>query len=140
MRTYLYELAMECSNNLTSSLSKIQNDLSKPITNLVSYVEFVSRLKLAKEELKANEEDKKKLEEMKVVLSKYRERNEGLTSVSTTNANVSTLQSKIDHVNDKIKAVEKVIDEGNEKTELQKEGNIEQLQTKIEEEQDRLND
>jgi len=50
----------------------MKEDLKKPITNLNSYVDFVNKLQASKKLFEELCEKKKKLEDMKSVLGKYR--------------------------------------------------------------------
>jgi hypothetical protein len=44
LRKYLYELANKTEKELNSGLSNIKITLTKPITNLSSFVEYVNKL------------------------------------------------------------------------------------------------
>lgn len=70
---------------------------------------------------------------MKAVLSKYKSKDEGYPNVS-----LSTLQSKIEGLQNEITDVQNSIDKAQAETHQQKEGNVEELEKKLVEEQERV--
>jgi hypothetical protein len=65
-------MASNSDKEITSGLTKMKENLQKPIANLNTYVEFVNKLQQSKAQFIKLGEQKKKLEEMKAVLGKYR--------------------------------------------------------------------
>ena len=49
LRKYLYELANKTEKELNSGLSNIKITLTKPITNLSSFVEYVNKMSQARQ-------------------------------------------------------------------------------------------
>jgi len=77
-------------------------------------------------QLEGLREEKKKLEDMKSLISKHRSKDEGYPNVAQ-----STLQSKIEALHTEITEVQGSIDKANAETEGQKEANVEELEKKL---------
>jgi len=69
-------MANTTDKEITRGLATMRENLTKPITNLTSYVEYVNKLQASKKQYEELQERKKKLEEMKAVLGKYRVKDE----------------------------------------------------------------
>lgn len=70
------------AREISTGLAEIKGTLNKPPAALASYVEYVSRLESCNQRKNDLGDEKKKLEEMKQVLSKYRSKDEGYPNVS----------------------------------------------------------
>lgn len=77
MKAYLLHLAEEKAKDCTKRIQDIKTILNKPIASLSSYVAFVNDLADCRQEKDRLNEQKKKLDEMKAVLSKHRSKDEG---------------------------------------------------------------
>lgn len=124
LRQYLIEMATDTDRQITNGLTKMRDSLTKPITNLTSYVEFVNRLNQSKEQYDKLSDQKKKLEEMKAVLGKYRVKDE---NAYTNQSKISQLQSKIDQLGDELMAVKDIITEAESNAQKNKEENTANL-------------
>ena len=82
MKEYLLELAELKAKEILQGLYDIKTTLNKQPTSLQSYVEYVKKLEDCQQQKVDLGEQKKKLEEMKGVLSKYRSKDEGYPNVS----------------------------------------------------------
>lgn len=80
-------------------------------------------------------EAKKKLEDMKAVLGKYRVKDE---NAYANQGKISHLQTKIDQIGDELLNIEEVIKKAEESATAQKEENVGTLQQKIKDEQTQL--
>lgn len=115
----------------------MKSTLTKPISNLTSYVEFCNKLQQNKVQFVKLNEQKKKFEEMKAVLGKYRIKDENAYQNSSR---ISQLQTKIDLIGDELLNVEILIRNADETALSQKESNVEQLTSVIQQEQEKLVD
>ena len=77
MKTYLLELAATKARESQARLQDIRNILNKPIASLQSYVAHVNELADCRQQKDQLNDQKKKLDEMKAVLSKNRSKDEG---------------------------------------------------------------
>jgi len=82
MKEYLLELAELKAKEIQTGLQEIKQNLKAAPGSLTSYVEYVSKVQMCKARKDAlAEEKKRKLEEMKGVLSKYRGKDEPYPNV-----------------------------------------------------------
>lgn len=81
MKTYLHELAENKVKESQQGLYQIRATLNKPLATLASYVAHVNELALCRQHKEQLVDQKKKLDEMKAVLSKYKSKDEGYQSV-----------------------------------------------------------
>ena len=72
MKQYLLELAEIKAREIMNGLSQIKNTLQKPHLTLIAYVDFVNSVKVCKNQKENLQDEKKKLEEMNVVLRRYK--------------------------------------------------------------------
>lgn len=84
LRKYLNSLAEQLTRDIQNGLSKIRNTLGKQTTNLKDYVELCKMLKESHDYFSKMDQQKKKLEDMKAVLGKYREKQESGGFTGTT--------------------------------------------------------
>jgi len=82
MKEYLLRLAEGKARAILNGLADIKTTLNKPPAALASYVEYVSKLEQCQRGKDELADQKKKLEEMKQVLSKYRSKDEAYPNVS----------------------------------------------------------
>lgn len=82
MKEYLLDLAELKAKEIQTGLQEIKQILKSTPGSLTSYVEYVSKVQMCKAR-KENlaDQKKRKLEEMKGVLSKYRSKDEGYPNV-----------------------------------------------------------
>lgn len=72
MRAYLYELSDNKYKIINREIGNIKTMLSKPPATLQSYVDYVNKLDIVNLQLEDMRQQKKILEDMKAVLSKYK--------------------------------------------------------------------
>lgn len=72
MRLYLYELSDNKYKIINREIGNIKTMLSKPPATLQSYVDYVNKLDIVNIQLEDMRQQKKILEDMKAVLSKYK--------------------------------------------------------------------
>ena len=77
MKDYLRELAERKAKESSAGLQDIRNRLKETVGTLASYVGFVTELELCSQRKDQIVEQKKRLDEMKGVLSKYKSKDEG---------------------------------------------------------------
>jgi hypothetical protein len=135
LRSYLFEMAGNTDREITNGLAKMKETLTKPISNLNSYVEYVNRLQNSKSTFVKLQDQKKKLEEMKAVLGKYRVKDE---NAYTNSSKISQLQAKIDLLGDELYTVEDVIKKAEETATQNKDDNTASLTTVIIDEQTKI--
>jgi hypothetical protein len=129
MRGYLMDLALELAKNIEQGLSKIRTTVSKPPSNLQSYVDYVSKLDQCKEQKDQLAEQKKKLEEMKAVLSRNKGKDEGYQMPHTS------LQNKIENLGQEIGEIDQLLAKSHETAQGGREDSVAELDKKIEDEQ-----
>jgi hypothetical protein len=91
MKDYLHELAQATGREIGEGLRNIRGILETPPKSLSQYVDYVNKVENCQVQKDELAERKKRLEEMKTVLSKYRSKDESYPNVSIT-----TLQIKIE--------------------------------------------
>lgn len=69
-------MADQTNREIINGLNSMKQTLTKNISNLHSYVEFCNKLQFSKTQFVRLTEQKKKFEEMKAVLGKYRIKDE----------------------------------------------------------------
>jgi len=95
LRTHLNSLAKDSANQINNTLANIKSTLGKNPTNLKDYVDYCKQLQEATAKTELIEQQKKRLEDMKQVLGRYREKNE----VGSQGAShIQMLQGKIDAI------------------------------------------
>ncbi len=104
MKDHLYKLADSIVKEVTRAFDAIKTSLNKPTNTLQSYVDYVNRLEECKVEKEDLADRKKKLEEMKQLLSKYRAKDEGYPNVAQT-----SFQTWIERLTTDITEVESLI-------------------------------
>jgi len=121
------------AKEIDTGLQEIKQTLKAAPGSLASYVEYVSKVQACK--LRKGEFDlkKRKLEEMKGVLSKYRSKDEGYPNVPQT-----SLQSKIEGLGTELVEVAKLVTNAEVDVTEQREQNVEALEEKVVEEQERV--
>jgi DNA repair exonuclease SbcCD ATPase subunit len=72
LKEYLRELAEKKAKESTAGLAEIRARLKEPLGSLSSYVTYVTELELCRQRCEEIGQQKKKLDEMKGVLSKYK--------------------------------------------------------------------
>jgi hypothetical protein len=111
LRNYLFDLADQTNREIINGINGMKNTLTKPISNLTTYVEYVNKLQLSKVNFVKLAEQKKKFEEMKAVLGKYRIKDENAYQNSSK---ISQLQTKIDFIADELINVDVLIKKADE--------------------------
>lgn len=125
VRGFLSELADKQAKEVAQGLTQIRNDMAKKPTTLPSYIEFVALLEMSnrrKDELI----DKRQLEEIKTVLTKFRPKDENYQSLP--------LQGRIDQLNLDIDQTEIDLLKAKEETDKEKEAHVEDLEKRLFEE------
>jgi hypothetical protein len=134
MKEYLLELAELKAKEIQTGLQEIKQTLKAAPGSLASYVEYVSKVQMCKARKDSLADQKKrKLEEMKGVLSKYRSKDEGYPNVPQT-----SLQSKIEGLGTELAEVAKLVEKAEVDVTEQREQNVEALEEKVVEEQERV--
>jgi hypothetical protein len=134
MKEYLLELAELKAKEIQTGLQEIKQTLKAAPGSLASYVEYVSKVQMCKARKDSLADQKKrKLEEMKGVLSKYRSKDEGYPNVPQT-----SLQSKIEGLGTELQEVAKLVEKAEVDVTEQREQNVEALEEKVVEEQERV--
>lgn len=77
MKNYLQELAELKVKESLGVISQIRNNLKEPLGTLKAYVQYCSELNACRKQKDQLVEQKKKLDEMKGVLSKHKSKEEG---------------------------------------------------------------
>lgn len=77
MKEYLRELAERKARESSAGLQDIRTRLKEAVGTLASYVGYVTELELCRQRKDQIVEQKKRLDEMKGVLSKYKSKDEG---------------------------------------------------------------
>lgn len=72
---------MQTNTLITSELTKMKHDLSKPRDTLGTFVEYVDNVKKAHEKFNYLLEQKRRLEEMKSTLNKHRIKEESSSQI-----------------------------------------------------------
>jgi len=98
LRHHLFKIASEVASEVTKKLDKIGEDLKRDMRNLETYVNFVRGLKQAEETIKYCEEKKSRLEAMKVVIQKNRDKEQQASSLPTSGNFVQILATKIEQI------------------------------------------
>ena len=119
MKTHLIELANNKAREIDRGLQDIRATLSKQPGTLQSYVDYVSKLEQCREQKDILAEQKKKLEDMKGVLSKYRSKDEGYSNMPH-----SSLQNKIENLTSEITGVEELLAKSEESAKGGREDNV----------------
>jgi hypothetical protein len=129
LKEYLRELAEKKAKESTAGLAEIRQRLKEPLTNLSTYVQYVTELELCRQRCEEIAGQKKKLDEMKGVLSKYKSK-DGEAGFGAgfghgaLQARIEQLQADIEVVNGELQAAEGRAKEA-------REGNVEQLEEKV---------
>lgn len=76
IKQYLFDLADQKAKDIIKGFDKIKVTLSKPQHSLATYVDYVHSLKMCKNQKDNLVEEKKRLEEMNVVLRRYKSKDE----------------------------------------------------------------
>ena len=126
LRNHLMDLSTEKAKNISHVMNDIKRTINTPPATLSSYVDYVNKLEQCSVQLEGLRDEKKKLEDMKSLISKHRSKDEGYPNVSQT-----TLQSKIEQLHAEITDVQASIDKAKAETEGQKEANVEELEKKM---------
>ena len=100
--------------------------------NLDSYVNFVRGVKSAEETIRECEEQKTRLEQMKVLLQKNRDKDQSVGFGSNSQTFVSQLQAKIETIGNWIERLHGQIAQAKEKAALSRDSNLVQLEQEIE--------
>lgn len=135
LRNYLFDLADTTNREILSGINSMKSTLQKPISNLTTYVEYVNKLQHSKLQFVKLSDQKKKFEEMKAVLGKYRIKDENAYSNSSK---ISSLQTKIDFIADELVNVDGLIKKADEIAAGNKEANTENLSGEIQKEQEKI--
>lgn len=133
MKTYLHELAENKVKESQQGLYQIRATLNKPLATLASYVAHVNELALCRQHKEQLVDQKKKLDEMKAVLSKYKSKDEGYQSVQQ-----SSLQSKIESLATEIGEVEGLLVAAETTVQEARDANVEDLEKRVIEEQEKV--
>ena len=134
MKEYLLELAVLKAKEIDTGLQEIKQTLKATPGSLASYVEYANKVQLCKLRKDALADQKKrKLEEMKGVLSKYRSKDEGYPNVPQT-----SLQSKIEGLGTELTEVGRLVEKAEADVGEQREQNVEALEEKVVDQQERV--
>ena len=133
MKQYLFDLAEQKARNIQNGFQQIKNTLAKPQHSLSTYVEYVNSLKMCKNQKDNLIDEKKRLEEMNVVLRRYKSKEDTAFTIQQ-----STLQYKIESITQDIVEVETLLQEKEGEAALNKETNVEELDKKISEEKEKI--
>ena len=135
MKDYLRELAERKAKESSAGLQDIRNRLKETVGTLASYVGFVTELELCSQRKDQIVEQKKRLDEMKGVLSKYKSKDEGGYGSGFAQ---QALQSKIEALAAEIVEVEGLLQQAAETVKEAREANIEELDKRVIEEQEKV--
>ena len=126
-RKYLITLSDQKYKEIQSKISEIKASLTKTPNSLQSYVDFVRQLQWCKEMKDNLDSQKRKLEEMKGVYSKFKKPDD------TTQSNQATtqLQTKIETTQNGILDIDGLIVKAEEEITNSKQGYVEELEQKI---------
>lgn len=138
LRKYLFSLAEQTARDINNTLSNIKSTLGKNPTNLKDYVEYVRQLQESQVKSEAMEVQKKKLEDMKQVLGRFREKSD--TGISAGQSQIQLLQGKIEAITADLLSVKTVLAQAIGKRQEGAESNTEQLTQQIQQETDKLDD
>jgi dynein heavy chain len=130
-------MATQTDREINKQIAQMKEDLKREPANLTNYVEFVNKLQASKKLFEELSDKKKKLEEMKAVLGKYRVKDENSFANQTK---ISNLQAKIDVLTDLLAETEEDIKKADERAKSGKESNMESLVEVITEEQKKIAD
>jgi len=78
LRQHLFDIALSVNTSIGKKLQKIEEDVKKDMKNLDSYVNFVRGIKSAEDTIRECEEQKTRLEQMKVLLQKNRDKDQSV--------------------------------------------------------------
>lgn len=129
MKAFLQELALNKAREIERGLQEIRATVSKPPGSLQSYVDYVSKLQNCREQKELLAEQKKRLEDMKGVLSKFRSKDEGYQNLTQ-----SSLQNKIESLNGELAQIDEILTKAEEVAQGGREENVQELEKKIIEE------
>lgn len=134
MKEYLLQLAEAKAKEIQTGINEVKGILGKPPASLASYVDYVAKVEECNGKKEALEKMKKhQLEDMKTALSKYKSKEEGYGNVNTT-----SLQSKIESLTAELQEVAQIILTSKSNITEERESNVEDLQKKVVEEQEKV--
>ena len=122
LRNLLHDMATQTDREINKQIAQMKEDLKREPANLTNYVDFVNKLQSSKKLFDELSDKKKKLEEMKAVLGKYRVKDE---NAFTNQTKISNLQAKIDVLTDLLAETEEDIKKADERAKAGKEQNME---------------
>ncbi len=106
-------------------MEKINDDLKRGVQNLETYVLFVRGLKQAEQGLRNCEESKIKLEQMKVLLQKNRDKE----NTGTLTGNTATqLQHKIEGITQELERLALELTTAQDKAKMHRDANVASLE------------
>jgi len=136
MKEYLRELADQKARESSQKLLDIKNGLKGPLTPIKEYCAYVTELEACRVRKEEVFEQKKKLDEMKGVLSKYKSKDEG--GYGGGSSNLAQLQSKIEGLATDLQEVEELLQRAGDAVKEHEEANAQELADKVLEEQQKV--
>ena len=134
LRNHLYQIAERTYKSIDKALNKIGEDVKKDPKNLEQYVQFVRSLKQASDTLTDCEEQKQKLEIMKMTLQKNRDKDAAQNTMGGM-SHVQTLQQRIETISSDIDRLVEELKQANQRAEMNREANTNSLTTEISKQQ-----
>jgi len=135
MKEYLRELAEKKAKESSAGLAEIRQRLREPLSTLASYVGYVTELDACRQRKDQIAEQKKRLDEMKGVLSKHKGKDEGGYG---SGFGQGALQTKIEALALEIAEVEDLLAGADDQAKNAREGNVEELEKRLMEEQEKV--
>lgn len=126
VKTFLGDLAERQAKEVQNGLGAIRADLGKAPTTLPSYIDYVQKLEDCGRQKEELCEKKKRLEDIKTVLSKYKNKDDAYQSMP--------LQGRIDALAQDIEKTEEILLKAHEETTEAKGGHCEELERRMVEE------
>jgi dynein heavy chain len=135
MKEHLRELAERQARESSAGLQEIRARLKEPLSTLQAYATYVTELDACRQRKDQIADQKKRLDEMKGVLSKYKSKDEGGYGSGFAQG---ALQARIEGLAAEIGDVEGLLQQAEEAVKEAKEANVEELDRRVLEEQDRV--
>ena len=135
LRNHLFGIAERTYMKVDKDISKMSADIRmKDGGALDRYVTWVRGLKQAEETLKECEEQKQKLENMKMCLQKNRDKDQAASALGAQTT-VQTLQQRIETITGDIERLHEELKQANQKAEMHREANLAALTQEIDKQQ-----
>lgn len=123
MRTYLFDLSRELDSKMQNSFKQLSENLSRQPKSLEAYVDFVKQVNEAAEREQQLHAELKDYNDMKVMLSKHRQKEEA----NIGGSKVSKMQSNIDGFSEQLDKLKLKITTAKEAKDANHGQNVEQL-------------